>query len=301
MGDTDKVMSRITNFIRNLNYLTKHSLWDQREADIVYLTNKILDDGVYEYGLDLHDSNSITILSQEQSLTLLEKSPKSFVRTGDGEIKLMMGMDQPFQKYEKEIADSLKNSLSQYRSDMYIGINRNYFIPLYDHPGPDYYRRNAFDFRQFYRKYLNPEIQYIDAAFTLYVIGQKQSVKYDEIFNRWRKLFEGRDLVIVCGEGILNKLEYDVFELASTKRLIEGPRINAWEKHHQLIEEIETTVDKNSVVAFILGMAGKAMIPELTDKGYMCWDIGHLAKCYNAYKTQLEGTPENIKDFYAPD
>ena len=35
--------------MRNINYLTKHSLWDQREEDIVYLANKILDDVQYEY------------------------------------------------------------------------------------------------------------------------------------------------------------------------------------------------------------------------------------------------------------
>lgn len=223
------------------------------------------------------------------------------MRTGDGEIKLMMGLNQPFQKYEQEIADILKRSLSEYRHDMYIGINRNYFVPLYTHFRPDYYRRHAFEYRQFYKNYLNPEIQYIDATCTGYVLGQMPSAKYDEVFSRWRKLFAGRDIAIVCGKGILDKLEHDVFELAATKKLIEGPRINAWDEHRRLISEIEEIVDKQTILVFILGMAGKAMIPELTDKGYMCWDVGHLAKYYNAYMMRLEGTAENIARFYAPD
>ena len=48
-------------------------------------------------------------------------------------------------------------------------------------------------------------------------------------------------------------------------------------------------------------MAGKAMVPELTDCGYMCWDVGHLAKYYNAYMQGNVMTEDEIKAFYAPD
>ena len=50
-------MGKIKNLLRNLNYLSKNSLWDQREKDIVYLTNKILDDVQYEY--DLIDGGTV--------------------------------------------------------------------------------------------------------------------------------------------------------------------------------------------------------------------------------------------------
>ena len=43
------------------------------------------------------------------------------------------------------------------------------------------------------------------------------------------------------------------------------------------------------------------MIPEVTDMGYCAWDIGHLAKSYNAYMNNMQPTKENIKNFYAPD
>lgn len=48
-------------------------------------------------------------------------------------------------------------------------------------------------------------------------------------------------------------------------------------------------------------MAGKAMIPEVADLGYVAWDVGHLAKSYNAFMTNMQVTPENIANFYAPD
>ena len=61
---------------------------------------------------------------------MIKNSPRSFVRTGDGEIKLMLGMDQPFQRYEKEIDDILRKLLKEQREDIYVGINRGYFQAL---------------------------------------------------------------------------------------------------------------------------------------------------------------------------
>ena len=62
------VADRIKNLVRNINYLTKHSLWDQREEDIVYLTEKILNDGIYEYGISDIEEIIPHILTKEESL-----------------------------------------------------------------------------------------------------------------------------------------------------------------------------------------------------------------------------------------
>lgn len=296
------LMGRIKKLIRNLNYLSKHSLWDQREEDIVYLTNKILDDGIYEYGIEINSKTCYHILNAEDSLSLLEQYPKSFVRTSDGEVKLMSGIDQPFQKYEKEIADSLIKSISIKREDMYVGINRNYFISLMDSEGrKSYYRRHGYDHRTVYKKYLNFDITYLDADFTAYPLGQPQNEKYNKRFERWRNLFKDKCLIIVCGKGILDEYSYDVFGLAKEKIIVDGPRVNGWNEKNRLLSQITRYDKKIYTVIFILGMAGKAMIPILTDEGYMCWDVGHLAKYYNAYMSGHGGTEEEIRKFYAPD
>lgn len=291
----------IKTFIRNINYLRKNSLWDQREHDIVYLTDKILEDTAYEYGLSRVDGWGVKILNQEETLDLFEKEPKSFIRTGDGEIKLMMGQDQPFQKYEKEIADSLKQSLAVQRDDIYVGINRNYFIPLATQEDSSYYRRYAFEFRNFYKRVLNKNYTYIDATVTSCPIGIKRNEKYDQIFNRWKKLFANRNVIVVSGEGILNDFQYDIFELAQSKIVIDAPRVNAWDKKEYIVSNIRKYDCSSVLVVFILGMAGKALIPRLTDEGYMCWDVGHLAKYYDTYMSEREMTNNEKKRFYAPD
>lgn len=292
-------MNRLKNLLRNINYLTKHSLWDQREEDIVYLTNKILDDGIYEYSLELDNYKKLKILNKNESVELILNSGKSFVRFGDGEIHLMQGLDQPFQKYEIEIARRLYHILENPRKDLLVALNREYYIPGYIRGNDSFMRRNSYDFRCFFKKYCGDETRYIDAACTFGGWGDRSESAYN-FWNLWKEAFKDRSIAIVCGKHILDKLEYDIFELAKSKQFIYGPKKNAWDEHEKIIEKIKK-IDRQTIIVFILGMAGKAMIPEVADLGYVAWDVGHLAKSYNAFMTNMQVTPENIANFYAPD
>ncbi len=295
-------MGRIKNLIRNINYLTKHSLWDQREEDIVYLTDKILDDGFYEYEL-LNRDDKLNILSKMQTLQLIKSSPKSFIRTGDGEIKLMMGYDQPFQKYEKEIAEILKRTLTESRDDLYVGINSGYFIPLYNKSDNDkrFYRRMAYDYRKFYYSYCNKNTTYIDATFTSVDLEYNGTEESDNYFGKLKSLFNNKKLAIVSGKGIIESLQYNIFSEADDIIRIDAPKINAWDEHENIIKTIHKMVSKEYIIVFILGMAGKAMIPELTDSGYMCWDVGHLARYYDENKKKTVFSREERARLYAPE
>ena len=292
-------MGRIKNLIRNINYLSKHSLWDQRENDIVYLSKKILDDAQVEFGLK-PDDNEIRILGVEESVELVKKSNKSFVRFNDGEINLMKGCNQPFQKYDEELVRCLYEILETNDDNLIVGLNRDYYVPLYNSDSIDYYRRYAYDFRKFFGEHCLKDRNYIDASFTFYRFGDYSS-DAEKFWEKWKEMFRGRKLAIICGEGILDKLQFDIFDLCSERIYIYGPKRHAWSKHKEIIAEIVEKVSKETTLVFILGMAGKAMIPETTKLGYVSWDIGHLAKGYDAYMRKILPTQEFINDFFAPD
>mgnify|MGYP002767304946 CR=1 FL=1 len=293
-------MGRIKNLVRNINYLTKHSLWDQREDDIVYLTNKILDDGIYEYDLKLHDFKRLKVLKREESIDLIISSGESFVRFGDGEINLMKGIDQPFQRHDKELVQRLYHILSIPQQNLLVGLNEHYFEPGYKHTNYDYNRRHAYDFRQFFIENCDMHRTYIDGQCTFYEFGNngEETVQF---WKKWKEAFKDKDIVIICGEGILDKLQYDVFEYAKSRKYIYGPSRHAWCRHDEIIGRIKKEISTDQLLIFILGMAGKAMIPEVTAMGYCAWDIGHLTKSYNAYMNNMQPTNENIRNFYAPD
>ena len=295
-------MRGIKTLVRNITYLMKYSLWDQREEDIVYLTNKILDDGIYEYGLDLPAYRKLKILEKNDSIDVILQSNKSFVRMGDGEIRIMQGIDQPFQQYEPVIADTLVELLKNQRADILVGINRGYYIPHFHAKREDYNRRFAYDFREYLNEYCNYDSTYIDGACTFNdTLGYSDDEITHMFWNKWKMAFKGKKLVIICGERIVEEMVYNIFEEAESIKYIYGPRKNAWDKHDEIIKKIEKESEENLLI-FILGMAGKAMIPEVTDMGYTAWDIGHLAKGYNAYMTGMDGhDAENVANFFAPD
>ena len=292
-------MGRIKNLLRNINYLSKHALWDQREDDIAYLTDKILDDAKYEYGLD-NGSIELEILDKEQSIEAIKNSGKSFVRYSDGEIRLMQGEKQPFQDYHDDLAKILYESLINKNKNILVAINREYYIPNNNLSGKNYNRRHGYDYRMFFGRHCSYDTVYLDATCT-FSDNWRHNSNNDSFWNTWKRMFKDKDIVIVCGDHILDKLNYDIFELSKSKEFIFGPKINAWDKHRELISKIETRVSKDKLIVFILGMAGKAMICELADLGYVCWDVGHLAKGYDAYMNNLEDSKENLDKFYSPD
>ena len=114
-------------------------------------------------------------------------------------------------------------------------------------------------------------------------------------------LFEDRDIVLVSGKGVYEKLQYDVFYKARSKNIIHGPNKHAYAEYDDILKKICNTVSKDQIVVLILGMAAKAMVRDLTDCGYMAWDVGHMAKYYDAYMSKLPYTKENIANFFAPD
>lgn len=293
--------NRILTFLRNINYLSKHSLCDQRESDIIYLTNKILDDARYEYDLLDNKIYIPTILDPNSSLDLILKTGKSFIRTGDGEISIMLGLDQPFQKYEPELDKGLRKILSCDNKNFLVGINGNFYLKGSQTCFSPYFRRRAYDYRQFYAKLTNPNVTYLNSSFTAYIFGEHGSQKNIERYNKWKQAFKNKKLIVVCGKGILDKLSYNIFELAYSTIYIYGPKINAWDEHEKLISKIKDIATNEHIIVFILGMAGKVIISELAEHGYTCWDVGHLAKYYDAFMKGYENTQQNIEEFYAPD
>ena len=124
---------------------------------------------------------------------------------------------------------------------------------------------------------------------------------YDDFIRRKKKLFEGRKVAVVTGKSVLAKLDYDVFELAASKTIIDAPSKHAFSAYDSILHDISANISKDTLICLILGPTATVMASDLTDMGYMAWDIGHLAKDYDAYMKKLDKTPQTQSAFYAPD
>lgn len=214
----------------------------------------------------------------------------------------MMGKDIPFQKYNEELKNIMLEILKNNNKNLYVGINYNYFHSLdnLNTINKEFYLLYARKYRDFLFEYCNKNRQYIAAGFTqLYTL--LVDYNYSDYFKKIKLLFKDRELVIVAGHGVLDKLQFDIFELAKSREYIQAPNLHAFSEFDNLLNAaLDFPSDKKTFV-FILGPCSKALVYKLTQNGYMAWDVGHLAKDYDAYMRGIEKNEKNIVEFFRPD
>lgn len=276
-------------------------LMDNEIPDVLYqLKDEAVEDAVYEFDEDKLILPRLQIASAEETIDLLQREPKSFSRFGDGEIAIMEGRNGVFQTYDPRLAAKMKAILNTGRDDLYVGLNRSYFqSPFrYAERNHKYYRIHGTTLRRFFLRECDQSVRYLDASCFGAYFRFGAEFDYEGHYERILRLFEDKDLVVVAGQGVLEQLEFDVFERAASKRVIHGPKRNAFDEYDRLVEEVCAQSSKDTLVCLILGMTATAMAADLTDRGLVAWDIGHVAKDYDVYKRQVEKTQENMDAFW---
>ena len=245
-------------------------------------------------------TDRLNILNTDETLELLESEKISFLRYGDGEIAIMKGESIPFQKYDKNLAKCLTELLRVDQAGLKIGIPYYYTHPV----------KNLNDFvlrfakslseqRKFLCRYCTKDITYIDTAITQ-VYQTYEKYDFENYYKRMQNLLENRDVTIICGEGVLERLEYKAFTVCKTVEFITAPSINAYEKYEEILAEALKT-DKHRLICVILGPTAKVLVRDLYSNGYQAWDLGHYFKDYDSYMKKRPRTDDEITRFYKPD
>lgn len=291
---------RVINVLRNIKYLTRVALAD-RDGEQMFQTLLRAED-LYIYEMqDLGKQNIMQVLDYEETVSLLVNKPKSFCRFGDGEIVLMNGQSISFQEYDSELAEGLKKILSDNDKTMYVGINYNYFHSTrqLNEFNRKFYLTEVKPYRDFLNKICNKDRTYIAAGFNQLYMAL-DNYDYKKHYDNLIKLLEDKEIVLFAGNGIIDKLKYNIFDYAKSCIYETGPIKNAFSDFDNLMER-SRKYPKTKVICFILGPASKLLVATLNQEGYMAWDIGHLAKDYDAYCQNIEKTDNNIIEFYRPD
>ena len=296
------MIKKIITMLKNIKFLFNVNLAENNN-EIMYQTQlRVLD--LYKYEIKEDEqflTNDIKVLNNEETVDLLMNRPKSFCRLGDGEIELIKGNSIPFQKKDQRLSQYLLNILKAEDTWFYIGINYRYFHSTrnLNETNRRFYLTAVKKYRDFIIENCNKNNTFIAAGFNLAYVSQRE-FDFGAYYEKIKNLFNGKKIVLFVGRGLLKTYKHDVFEYAEQVIVEEGPNINAFSEFDSLLERA-LTYDKSHLMCFILGPTSKALVYELAQKGYMAWDVGHLAKDYNAYCEGMERSHENIVWFYSPD
>ena len=289
-------LRKIKQLIKNLRYLCGADL--EGELREVHRSNLI--------HARLHSmvcsKRASKVLSPQQTLEWIRDNRKSFCRFGDGEFALMRGGDIGFQNYNPKLAFTLWEIFIDDNNKIGIGVPYQHFeLPdAYNDWIKEFYYTSGKWIREFLYHFMPDEREYyLDTGFNQ-VYQTYQDMDFANYYEQVKLLFKGKKLTIIVGQGVLEKLKYNVFEYADSVEYQYAPTKNAYEVYQEILDNA-MKVDKNNIICVILGPTAKVLIRDLTNAGYVAWDVGHLAKDYDAFCHRIHQTKENIGKFYAPD
>lgn len=244
--------------------------------------------------------NKLHILNTEETLSALEKENFSFLRYGDGEIAIMNGAGIPFQEQDEKLAVRLRELLTIQEKGLRLGIPYYYMHPVNNLNS--FVRNFTYSLgkqRKFLLANCSRTNQYIDTCLTQ-VYQTYADYDFEAYYTRMQRLLSGKNVTVICGEGVLDRLQHQALDVCQSVEFVYGPSMNAYAQYDNLLERAKK-IDKNRLVLVILGPTAKVLVYDLHKAGYTAWDIGHYLKDYDAYKRQRPRTEAEIAQFYKPD
>lgn len=196
----------------------------------------------------------------------------------------------------------MQEILSNKDSNFLVGVNHYYFnkCRFFRPFVQKFYNRWVPNNLPRIASFLKQDRTYFDAGFTQPYLSFKKSYNYEEHYRRLRSIWDGRDVLIVCGISILDGIKYNIFENSSSLQFMDAPKINAYDKYDEILSQISQH-NKNTLIILILGPTATVMTYDLYLKGYQALDLGHIAKDYDWYKRKIKCTRRSIGKFFAPD
>ena len=227
---------------------------------------------VYENGSGIvpHIKDSVATLRE------LLLTQKSIARYGDGEFNLIFGEDLPFQKYNSELAARLKYILNSNQDNTLIAIP-DVFAGLdnYVTSTANFWRKVLVHSRAELYSLLNMDKQYYDSLISRPYIDLKEKDKSSFLFDEIRKLWNGKNIVIV--EGTMSRLGVgnDLFDDCRTAKRIICPIKNAYSKYNEILNKC-LQQERDSVFIIALGPTATVLAYDLSANGFRALDLGHI-------------------------
>lgn len=232
--------------------------------------------------------------SAEQTMREVLESGKSLERYGDGEFTLMVGEDECFQVRNSELAQRLEDIITSKPENLLIA-----------YPPDIFWRQHQRLTYEWNWMMLTPLLR--EKSVSLMPEGEKlwdanisNVMRHPRLIPMWREFWEKQDIAVICGERVFAKLEYNVFDNASSVEYLYVPTCNAYEEYAS-IQEAARQIDKSKKVFIMAGPTATVLAYDLTLAGYRAFDVGHLAKSYDVVMRDLPRDHEVVRTFFACD
>lgn len=271
---SEEKYSEMVSSVKNVQYLINNG----------YFTKKLFVDSLMKLNSNEENELDVKVLGILDTLNYVMAHSSSVARFGDGEMDIITGHSIPYQDYDENLANELKNIISSESNESLVICLSDVFERL------DRYNQEAVDF---WKQHLNNNYvhykslckapwygsTFISRPYMDLVDKSLSNMYFKNIKNLWDK----RDILIVEGVNSRSGVGNDLFDNANSVERIICPSKNAYSK----IDEIESLIERhaeNKLVLLILGPTAKVLAKRLSIKKFQAIDMGHIDSEYEWFK-----------------
>lgn len=233
-----------------------------------------------------------TIKSIEETYEKIINDKVSVSRFGDGEFKWMEQIPQNSFQEENELMRQRLIEISKSDKDNHIICLSDTFGSLkkYNKYAREFWGTFMGMYRKKWIKFLNLNKVYYNTNMTRPYMDYVDKSQCKKRFDMLKRIWEGKDILIVEGEKTRLGIGNDLFESASSIKRILAPATNAFGAYEDLINAV-LEHNKDCLVLIALGPTATILAYDLADKGYQAIDIGHVDIEYEWF---LMGATEKV-------
>ncbi len=229
------------------------------------------------------------VSSIDETLDKLLCGNCSMCRYGDGEFKVMLGESNGFQKKDLKLAQRLREIIISQEDSVLLCIpNVTSDNLLRTHEAISFWNSFLKKYGAGVSKLLSPECQYYNAHVTRLYMDYQPCGKSAEWFERLKKVWTGKDILIVEGEKTRLGVGNDLFCGASSVKRIICPSKSAFSVYDDIMEGVKENWH-GELVLIALGQTATVLAYDLHKSGIRALDIGHIDIEYEWF---LQGAKE---------
>lgn len=220
---------------------------------------------------------SPSVLTARETLRRVLEEQMSLARFGDGELRqVLLGLNQSIQVPDKDLDLRLTSVLKSRQEKLLVCL-----------PGllerPDEAIPSAQRTWKAHRVLINPMLRRVlgekrvfgETQVTRPYIVYQDAQKAHEIFELWKEIFAGRQLLVI--EGHLTRLgvDSDLFDRATCVRRILCPATNAFGAYDKILKAA-LKAPPDSLFVLALGKTATVLAADLAAQGRQALDVGNL-------------------------
>ena len=227
----------------------------------------------------------IKIISTIDTFNEILTYNRSISRFGDGEFALTLGHNMVFQRYNRTLANKLREVLYNNVNNLLVGLYLPYKkeqLDLYHIGEGRYWKAWLYHYKFYVIKLLNKNKVYYSSDITRFFYKYRDKSKVPLFISKIRQIWGGKDIIIVEGDKSRLGDGNDFFNNSKSIKRIICPNFNAFNYYNKILDSV-LKISKDKLILIALGPTATVLAYDLTKYGYQAIDIGHADIEYEYY------------------